>query len=75
MLGNLLVAGVVGVLVPTTLRLVRADPALGSGIVVTAVTDIMGFFFFLGNGGAADLADRLIGQIAGLGSREARAEG
>ena len=57
MLGNLLVAGVVGVLVPTTLRLVRADPALGSGIVVTAVTDIMGFFFFLG------MAALLISQI------------
>ena len=57
MLGNLLIAGVAGVLVPTTLRLGRADPALGSGIVVTAVTDIMGFFFFLG------LAALLISQI------------
>lgn len=57
MLGNLLIAGIAGVLVPTSLRLFRSDPALGSSIVVTAVTDIMGFFFFLG------MAALLISQI------------
>ena len=48
MVGNLVVAGLAGVLVPTSLRLVRADPALASSIFVTSVTDIMGYFFFLG---------------------------
>ncbi len=57
MVGNLVIAGLAGVLVPTTLRLARADPALGSGIVVTAVTDVMGFFFYLGM--AALLIDRI----------------
>jgi len=46
-----------GVLVPTALRLARLDPALASGIIVTAFTDILGFFFFLGL--AALLIERL----------------
>ena len=58
MLGNLFMAGLAGVLIPMTLRLVRVDPALASGIFVTTVTDVMGFFFFLG------LATLLISQIA-----------
>lgn len=57
MLGNLVMAGLAGVLIPMTLRLVRVDPALASGIFVTTVTDVMGFFFFLG------LATLLISQI------------
>ena len=48
MLGNFLVAAVVGVLVPMTLRKVGADPAFGSSMMVTASTDILGFTLFLG---------------------------
>ena len=46
-----------GVLVPTVLRLARLDPALASGIIVTAFTDVLGLFFFLGL--AALLIERL----------------
>ena len=48
MLGNFLVAAVVGVLVPMTLRRVGVDPAFGSKMMVTASTDILGFTLFLG---------------------------
>lgn len=48
MLGNFLVAGLVGVLVPMTLRRAGVDPALGSSMFVTAATDILGFTLFLG---------------------------
>ena len=43
MVGNFLVAAVVGVLVPMTLRRVGVDPAFGSSMMVTASTDILGF--------------------------------
>ncbi|HEY5803402.1 MAG TPA: magnesium transporter [Lysobacter sp.] len=45
---NLLFAAVAGVLVPVTLKRVGFDPALASGIFLTTVTDVMGFFTFLG---------------------------
>ncbi len=48
MVGNLLVAGMAGILVPITLDKLGADPALASGVFVTTVTDIVGFFAFLG---------------------------
>ncbi|MCF6271964.1 MAG: magnesium transporter [Rhodobacteraceae bacterium] len=48
MVANLLVAGMAGILVPITLNKLGADPALASGAFVTAVTDIVGFFSFLG---------------------------
>ena len=48
MFGNMSIAALAGVLVPTGLRAFRADPALASSILVTSVTDIMGYFFFLG---------------------------
>ena len=48
MVANMIVAGVAGVFIPATLRLLRVDPALASGIFVTMATDIMGFFSFLG---------------------------
>lgn len=57
MLGNMVVAGLAGVIVPTSLRFARADPALASSIFVTSVTDIMGYFFFLGM--AALLIDKI----------------
>lgn len=48
MLGNLIIAALAGVLVPTTLKRLNVDPALASSIFVTTATDVMGFFLFLG---------------------------
>ncbi len=48
MVVNLLVAGFAGVLVPLTLDKIGIDPALASGSFVTTVTDVVGFFAFLG---------------------------
>ena len=48
MLGNMLVAGIVGAGVPLLLRALRQDPAVSSAVVVTTATDIAGFFLFLG---------------------------
>ena len=48
MLGNLVVAAIAGVLVPTTLKRLNIDPALASSIFVTTATDVMGFALFLG---------------------------
>ncbi len=45
---NLLVAGLAGILIPMGLERVGADPALASGTFVTTVTDVVGFFAFLG---------------------------
>ncbi|MEZ5777955.1 MAG: magnesium transporter [Paracoccaceae bacterium] len=48
MVVNLVVAGLAGILVPVTLEKVGVDPALASGAFVTTVTDVVGFFAFLG---------------------------
>jgi len=48
MLLNLLIASVVGMAVPLSLQKMGRDPALGSSILLTATTDSMGFFIFLG---------------------------
>ena len=45
---NFLAGALAGVLVPLGLKLVRVDPALASAAFVTAVTDTLGFLFFLG---------------------------
>jgi magnesium transporter len=45
---NLVVAAVVGVAIPMTLRKLGRDPAMGSSVMITAVTDSGGFFIFLG---------------------------
>ncbi len=45
---NLLIAACVGLFVPYTLHRLGRDPALGSSILITATTDSMGFFIFLG---------------------------
>lgn len=45
---NMIAAGISGVLVPYTLRALKIDPALASSIIMTTVTDVAGFFFFLG---------------------------
>jgi magnesium transporter len=48
MLLNLLIAAFVGLAVPLTLERLGRDPALGSSVLLTATTDSMGFFIFLG---------------------------
>lgn len=48
MILNFVVAALAGVLVPLGLRAVQVDPALASAAFVTAVTDTLGFLFFLG---------------------------
>ncbi len=46
--GNLVIAGLFGAMVPIVLRKLKLDPALGSSIFVTTATDVGGFFLFLG---------------------------
>lgn len=48
MIVNQVVAAMGGVLVPLTLNRMGLDPALASGTFVTTLTDVMGFFAFLG---------------------------
>lgn len=48
MIGNLVVAGVFGFLVPVILKKLGADPAVSSSIFITTATDMLGFFIFLG---------------------------
>jgi len=48
MLLNLLVAALAGIFIPMTLEHVKRDPAIGSSVLLTAITDSMGFFIFLG---------------------------
>lgn len=48
MIGNLLVAGIFGFLIPLILNLCHADPAVASSIFLTTATDVLGFFIFLG---------------------------
>jgi len=45
---NFCAAALAGVLVPLLLRRLNIDPAVAGTVVVTAVTDVMGFFSFLG---------------------------
>ena len=45
---NMVVAGLAGTMVPVLLERVGVDPALASGAFVTTVTDVIGFFAFLG---------------------------
>ena len=50
-------AGLLGAGIPLLLKAMRQDPALGSGVIVTTVTDVFGLFCFLGMGTL--LLDRL----------------
>jgi magnesium transporter len=45
---NLLSAALAGVMVPVTLKRLGFDPALAGGVILTTVTDVMGFLSFLG---------------------------
>lgn len=48
MLLNMMAAALAGILVPLILHKLGADPAVSSAVFVTAITDILGFFAFLG---------------------------
>lgn len=48
MVVNLVVAGLAGTVIPVLLEKMNIDPALASGAFVTTVTDVVGFFAFLG---------------------------
>jgi len=43
-----LMAGIAGAVIPLLLKSLKLDPALGSGIIVTGLTDAFGFLTFLG---------------------------
>ncbi len=48
MIVNLIVAALAGILIPLGLEGLGLDPAIASGVFVTTVTDVVGFFAFLG---------------------------
>jgi magnesium transporter len=48
MVVNLIAAGIAGILIPITLERLKIDPAVASSAFVTTVTDVVGFFAFLG---------------------------
>ncbi|MEY8801492.1 magnesium transporter [Leisingera sp. XS_AS12] len=48
MVVNMVVAGLAGTVIPVLLEKIGIDPALASGAFVTTVTDVVGFFAFLG---------------------------
>ena len=45
---NLISSVIAGILVPLILRKLKQDPAIGGSVVVTTITDVVGFFSFLG---------------------------
>ncbi|MCB4810228.1 magnesium transporter [Methylovorus menthalis] len=45
---NLLLAAIMGVMIPLVMTKVGRDPAVGSSVLITAMTDSGGFFIFLG---------------------------
>jgi magnesium transporter len=48
LMANMLVAAVVGTLIPIALKTSRVDPAIASSVIITTFTDVFGFFSFLG---------------------------
>ncbi len=50
MIGNVLVAGIFGALIPLGLKAAKIDPALASAIWLTTFTDVVGFLMLLGAG-------------------------
>ena len=45
---NLITAALAGALLPIALKAMRIDPALAGGVTLTTITDVVGFFAFLG---------------------------
>jgi magnesium transporter len=48
MIGNLIIAGFFGFMIPLILKKFNLDPAVSSSIFLTTATDVGGFFIFLG---------------------------
>jgi len=48
MVCNLIAAAMAGILIPLAIQRFKFDPAVASGVFVTTVTDVVGFFSFLG---------------------------
>lgn len=48
MIGNCIIACLVGYLIPISLKKMKIDPAMASAVVLTTITDVCGFFLFLG---------------------------
>jgi magnesium transporter len=48
MISTILIAAIAGSLLPTLLRRLNIDPAIAGGVVLTTITDVTGFFIFLG---------------------------
>jgi magnesium transporter len=48
MIATILIAAVAGSLLPSLLRRLDIDPAIAGGVVLTTITDVAGFFIFLG---------------------------
>lgn len=48
MIINILVAAVAGTLLPSALNRLSIDPAIAGGVILTTITDVTGFFVFLG---------------------------
>jgi len=52
MIVNLIVAGLAGITIPVALDRLKIDPAASSAVFLTTITDVVGFFTFLGLGAA-----------------------
>ena len=52
MIINLVIAAGAGFFIPLTLKRIKVDPALAGGVVLTTVTDVVGYVAFLGLGAA-----------------------
>jgi magnesium transporter len=50
MIINMFVAATAGTVIPLSLRALKVDPALGSSVFITTLTDVFGFLSFLGLG-------------------------
>lgn len=48
MIGNLIISGFFGLIIPIILEKLKVDPAISSSIFLTTATDVLGFFLFLG---------------------------
>ena len=48
MIGNLIISGFFGLIIPIILEKLKIDPAISSSIFLTTATDVLGFFLFLG---------------------------
>lgn len=50
MMTNLVIAAAAGYLIPVTMKKINIDPALAGGVVLTTITDVVGYMAFLGLG-------------------------